>query len=161
MIFVTLGSQKFQFNRLLIEIDRLIEEGIIKDDIFAQIGASDYKPKNYKYKDFLTQDEFKEYMVNCNFVITHAGTGAIITALKNDKKVIAIPRLAKYGEHVDDHQIQLVNEFKELNLIYPVYDEKDLKNAINEIIKMNFGKYISNTKNIICDIEKFIKGSLK
>ena len=47
MIFVTLGSQKFQFNRLLIEIDRLIEEGKITEKVFAQTGYSDYKPKNY------------------------------------------------------------------------------------------------------------------
>ena len=116
MIFVTLGSQKFQFNRMLVEIDRLIDEGKIIDEVFAQIGASDYKPKNFEYKDFLTQDEFKDYMKKADLVITHAGTGAIVTALKNDKLVIAIPRLARFGEHVDDHQIQLIDEFKELNL---------------------------------------------
>ena len=53
MIFVTLGSQKFQFNRLLIEIDRLIEEKKITEEVFAQIGYSDYKPRNYEYKEFL------------------------------------------------------------------------------------------------------------
>ena len=50
-IFITLGSQKFQFNRMLIEIDKLIENGKITDEVFAQTGASDYKPKNFKYKD--------------------------------------------------------------------------------------------------------------
>ena len=92
MIFITVGSQKFQFNRLLKEIDRLIENKVINEEVFAQVGASDYKPVNYEYKDFITQDEFKEYMEIASLVITHAGTGAIITALKNDKKVIAIPR---------------------------------------------------------------------
>ena len=115
MIFITLGSQKFQFNRLLEQIDLLIEKGVIKEDVLAQTGASDYKPKHFNYKDFMTQDEFRENMSKSNFVITHAGTGAIITALKFDKKVIAIPRLARFGEHVDDHQIQLIDEFKELN----------------------------------------------
>ena len=47
MIFITLGSQKFQFNRLLKEIDRLIETGVIKDEVFAQIGYSDYQPKHF------------------------------------------------------------------------------------------------------------------
>ncbi len=158
MIFVTLGSQKFQFNRMLVEIDRLIEEGKITDKVFAQIGASDYKPKNFKYKDFLTQDEFKDYMKNANLVITHAGTGAIVTALKNDKLVIAIPRLARFGEHVDDHQIQLINEFKELNFIEPVYEIEQLGNALELVKKNKYNKYISNTKNIISDIEGFIEG---
>ena len=157
MIFITVGSQKFQFNRLLKEIDRLIENGKIEDDIFAQIGVSDYKPKNYKYKDFITQDEFRKYISECNYVITHAGTGAIITALKNDKKVIAIPRLAKYQEHVDDHQIQLINEFKELNFIEPVYEIEELEQAIKNIKNIKYNKYVSNTDTIINDIKKYIK----
>ena len=157
MIFITVGSQKFQFNRLLEQIDLLIEKDVIKENVFAQVGASDYKPKHYEYKDFITQDEFKEYMSKCNFVITHAGTGAIITALKSDKKVIAIPRLAKFGEHVDDHQIQLIDEFKELNFIEPVYEIEQLENAIKDIENKKYNKYVSNTDTIIKDIEKFIE----
>ena len=158
MIFVTLGSQKFQFNRLLKELDKLIEEKKINEEVFAQIGYSDYKPQHFEYKEFVDRDEFKEIMDKCDIVIAHGGTGAIITAVKKDKKVIAIPRLAKYGEHVDDHQIQLVDEFKELNLIYPVYDEKELGKAIEEIRNMQFEKYVSNTETIIDDIESFIEG---
>ncbi len=160
MIFVTLGSQKFQFNRLLKELDRLKEEKEIDEEIFAQIGYSDYKPKHFEYREFVDRDEFKEIMDKCDVVIAHGGTGAIITAVKKDKKVIAIPRLAKYGEHVDDHQIQLVDEFKELNLIYPVYDEKELGKAIREIRNIKFDKYVSNTNTIIDDIEKFIESEL-
>lgn len=158
MIFVTLGSQKFQFNRLLKQLDKIVENKKIEEEIFAQIGYSDYKPQNYKYKEFVDRDEFKELMSKSDIVIAHGGTGAIITAVKQGKKVIAIPRLAKYGEHVDDHQIQLVDEFKELNLIEPVYDEKDLEKAILEIKDKKFNEYVSNTKNIMEDIERFIEG---
>ena len=157
MIFVTLGSQKFQFNRLLKELDRLMEEKKINEEVFAQIGYSDYKPQHFEYKEFVDRNEFKEIMDKCDVVIAHGGTGAIITAVKKDKKVIAIPRLAKYGEHVDDHQIQLVDEFRALNLIYPVYDEKELGNAIEEIRNMEFERYVSNTEKIIEDIESFIE----
>lgn len=157
MIFVTVGSQKFQFNRLLKKIDELIESGDIKEEVFAQIGVSDYTPKNYNYKDFVTQDEFKEYMDKADLIITHAGTGAIVTALKKDKKVIAIPRLSEYGEHVDDHQIQLINEFKELNFIEPVYKIDELENAIKTVKEKKYNKYISNTTRILKDIEDFIE----
>ena len=156
MIFITLGSQKFQFNRLLEQIDLLIEKGVIKEDVLAQTGASDYKPKHFKYKDFMTQEEFRENMSKSNFVITHAGTGAIITALKFDKKVIAIPRLVRFGEHVDDHQIQLIDEFKELNFIEPVYEIEELENAIKSIGKKTYNKYVSNTETIINDIKEYI-----
>ena len=108
-IFITLGSQKFQFNRLLKAVDELCEKGTVDaEDVFAQIGYSDYLPKNFSYKKFLDRDEFSNEMEKANIVITHGGTGAIIGAVKKGKKVIAVPRLAKYGEHVDDHQLQLI-----------------------------------------------------
>lgn len=97
MIFITLGSQKFQFNRLLEQVDKLIEEGKITEEVFAQSGYSDYEPKNYRFKNFLDRDEFIRVMRECDKVITHGGTGAIIGAVKQGKKVIALPRLAKYG----------------------------------------------------------------
>ena len=57
-IFITLGSQKFQFNRLLKAVDELCEKGTIDaEDVFAQIGYSDYLPKNFSYKKFLDRDE--------------------------------------------------------------------------------------------------------
>ena len=157
MILVTVGSQKFQFNRLLQEIDKLIEEKVIKEKVFAQIGVSDYIPKNYEYKDFLTQDEFNKKIDECDTLITHAGTGVIVNALKKEKKVIAVPRLAKYGEHVDDHQIQLIDEFKELNFIEPAYEVSDIKECLKNINKKKYNKYVSNTDKIIESIEEFIK----
>lgn len=156
MIFLTVGSQKFQFNRLLKEIDRLISKEIIKDRVVAQIGASDYKPINYEYFDFLTKEEFMEYIDQSSLIITHGGTGVIINALKKNKKIIAIPRLSKFDEHVDDHQVQLINEFKELNFIEPVYDIDELENAINKAKIKKYNKYISNTKRIIDDIVNYL-----
>ncbi len=157
MIFVTLGSQKFQFNRLLKKIDELVESGIIKEKVFAQTGYSDYIPMNYMYKDFLDRDSFSACQDKCSLEITHAGTGAIIGALKKGKKVIAVPRLKKYGEHVDDHQIQIVEQFEELGLIYCLKDCRKLAKAIKEVKNMNFNSYVSNTQSYIDDIESYIE----
>ena len=157
MIFVTVGSQKFQFNRLLKEVDELIETGKIKDDVFAQIGVSDYKPKNYKYKEFITQEEFNDYLNKADIIITHAGTGVIVNAIKKGKKVIGIPRLAKYGEHVDDHQIQLINEFKEMNFIEAAYEIDDIENSLKKVKKNKYNIYKSNTQKIIQSIEEFLE----
>lgn len=122
-IFITLGSQKFQFNRLLIAVDKLCEKKVISgEDVFAQTGYSDYVPRNYSYNNFLDRDEFSVEMGKADIVITHGGTGAIIGAVKKGKKVIAVPRRAKYGEHVDDHQLQLIKQFDDLNLICPCRD---------------------------------------
>lgn len=157
MIFITVGSQKFQFNRLLIEIDKLIEDKIINDSVFAQIGVSDYKPKNYEYTDFTTQDEFAKKIDEADLIITHGGTGVIVNALKKNKKIIAIPRISRYGEHVDNHQIQLIDEFKKMNFIEAVYEIDDMKEAIKNVKKNEYNKYISNTQQIIQSIQEFIE----
>ena len=155
-IFITLGSQKFQFNRLLKIVDELCEKGTVDaEDVFAQIGYSDYLPRNFNYKKFMNRDEFNMEMSKAEIVITHGGTGAIIGAVKKGKKVIAVPRRAKYGEHVDDHQLQLVGQFKEMNLIYACND-CNIKKALNEIGSMQFEKYSSNTQRIIRSIEDYI-----
>lgn len=157
MIFITLGSQKFQFNRLLKAVDELVAAGKIKDEVFAQIGYSDYKPMNYKYEQFLDREKFSQVMDKAEIVITHGGTGAIIGAVKKGKKVIAVPRLAKYGEHVDNHQLQLVGQFKELNLICKCQDCAKLEEAIQTVKSTTYNEYKSNTQVIIDDITKFIE----
>lgn len=158
MIFITLGSQKFQFNRLLQAVDELIETGVIIDEVFAQIGYSDYEPKHFEYKNFLDREEFAEQEGKCDVLITHGGTGAIIGAVKKGKKVIAIPRLAKYGEHVDDHQIQLIEQFEGQNLICGLYEPTELEVGLEFVKNHEFDAYQSNTKTIVESIERFIEG---
>lgn len=156
MIFITLGSQKFQFNRLLKEIDRLIETGVITDEVFAQIGYSDYQPRHFAYKQFLDRDEFAAMQSKADIEITHAGTGAIIGAVKKGKKVIAVPRLAKYGEHVDDHQLQLLEQFDELGLICSCKDCSELEEALKTIGERQFNSYESNTERYIFELDSYI-----
>lgn len=160
-VFITLGSQKFQFNRLLQAVDKLCEKKIIvSEDVFAQIGYSDYMPQNYNYKKFLDREEFSVEMSKADIVITHGGTGAVIGAVKKRKKVIAVPRLAKYGEHVDDHQLQLVGQFKELNLICECDDAEKIGEALETVKKTIYKEYVSNTKSIIDSIEQYIKTTM-
>ena len=134
MIFITLGSQKFQFDRLLKEVDRLIADGVIQEKVFAQIGASEYLPQSYTYERFLDRQRFAEIMDQCDTVITHGGTGVIIGAVKKGKKVIAVPRLAKYGEHVDNHQLQLLHQFDDLELICACYEVEQLGECYQDIL---------------------------
>lgn len=158
MIFIALGSQKFQFNRLLQAVDALVENGTITDRVLAQIGYSDYMPQHYEYKDFMDRDEFSSEMGQADIVITHGGTGVIIGALKKGKKVIAVPRLAKYGEHVDDHQLQIIGQFKELGLICSCKDCGEIGEALQTVKKTKYKAYQSNTQAIINSIVQFIEG---
>lgn len=157
MIFITLGSQKFQFNRLLIAVDKLIKEKKISEEVFAQTGFSDYEPKCFEYKKFLDREEFAKWEERADLVITHGGTGAIIGAVKQGKKVIAVPRRAEYGEHVDDHQLQLVSQFRELDLICECCDCDKLEEAIEYARNRSFKEYFSNTDAIVRSIDRYIE----
>lgn len=106
MIFVTVGSRNYPFDRLFKKIDELYEEGTLKEEMFAQIGTSTYKPKHYAYKDFISQEEFLAKINEADIVVSHGASGSIMKALNAGKKVIAVTRLEKYGEHINDHQIQ-------------------------------------------------------
>lgn len=157
MIFVTLGSQKFQFDRLLKKIDELVESGVIQDEIIAQIGASEYIPQRFQYEKFMDRERFAEIMDKCSVVITHGGTGVIIGAVKKGKKVIAVPRLAKYGEHVDDHQLQLLHQFDDLKLICACYEMEKLGECYQKLPKMEFRPYVSNTHVIIETLDSYLQ----
>ena len=159
-IFITLGSQKFQFNRLLKSVDGLCERGTIEaEDVFAQIGYSDYLPKNFNYKKFLDRDEFNREMEKADIVITHGGTGAIIGAVKKGNKEIAVPRRSQYGAHVDFFLLQLIKQFDDLNLICPCHDTNKLEIALDIVRRTKYNDYKSNTRNIISSIEDYIKGN--
>lgn len=133
MIFITVGSRNYPFNRLFEAVDRLCEKGILTDEIFAQIGTSTYKPKNFKYKDFISQDEFLEQINNADIVVSHGASGSIMKALNAGKKVIAVTRLEKYGEHINDHQIQNNEAFASNKYVLAVYEMDELEDAFKKI----------------------------
>lgn len=157
MIFVTLGSQKFQFDRLLMKLDELLGKGQITEPVFAQTGHSTYVPKHFKAAAFLDREAFAANMAKADLIITHAGTGAIIGGVKAGKKVIAVPRLAKFGEHVDDHQIQIVEQFADMCLLEPCWDVEDLAQSYAAAQERTYIPYVSNTHTIVADIEKYLQ----
>ncbi|MDF3265840.1 PssE/Cps14G family polysaccharide biosynthesis glycosyltransferase [Lactiplantibacillus plantarum] len=156
MIFIVLGTQKFQFNRLLKKIDTLIQNGKITEDVVAQIGHSDYKPVNFKYSYFLDNIEFNYLIEKCSLLITHSGVGTIITGLKKKKSIIVCPRLSKYGEHVDDHQIEIAEDFFKVGYVLPCFDIDKLENKIEQSYHFNFLDYHSKKNQIINTIRTFI-----
>lgn len=157
MIYVAVGTQKFQFDRLLKIIDKLIENGLVKDEVFAQIGYSKYQPVNYSYKEFLSKKEFDEYIIKCNLLITHSGVATIMAGLKYNKPIVVMPRLAKYKEHVDDHQVQIAEAFTSKNFVLKCDENDNLYNLITEVKNHKFDQYISQNEFIISTIRDYIK----
>lgn len=156
MIFVMLGTQKNNFHRLLEEIQKCIDSKVIQEKVIVQAGATKIDSKDMEIFDMISNDELNNYISQARFIICHGGVGSILSAIKQGKKVISVPRLSQYGEHVNDHQIQMVETFNEQGFIKGIMEVSDLEKAIKEIDEFEPKKFISNNKNILNMIEDFI-----
>ena len=156
MIFVTLGTQKVQMNRLLKNIDELIAEGKLNEEVLGQVGESDYVPEHYKVKKFMNSEEFSANMQKSDLVITHSGVGTIMSAVRMGKKVLVCPRMAKYGEHVDDHQMEIGVAFEKRGYVCLCSDRDSLLDKINEAQNMKVFAYSGSQGKIKELIRDFI-----
>lgn len=113
MVFVTLGTQGNQFPRCLKMVEELIDTLHPEHDFIAQLGNTKYRSDKIKCLDFVPETEFKELIGKADIVITHAGSGALFSAIRQGKKAIAVARLHKYKEMANDHQTELVRKLTE------------------------------------------------
>ena len=132
MIFITVGTQ-FPFDRLVRAIDEIIDEGLIDGEVFAQIGESSYKPRNFESVAHLEKSVFDKHLTEASGIIGHAGMGTISMALNNRKPLLAMPRLKKYGEVVNDHQLGIAKRFSELGHILAAFGVEDLPDGIRRL----------------------------
>ena len=156
MILVMLGTQNNSFHRLLEKIDELIEKGIIKEEVIVQAGYTKYESNKMKIIDFTSREELEKLEQKANFIITHGGVGSIITSLEKGKKVIAVPRLHEYGEHVNDHQKEIIEKFNKSGYIIGIKSVEELENAIKKIEEFKPNPYTENNNKILQIIEDFI-----
>ncbi len=127
MIFVILGTEKFQFDRLVQEIDSLIENKTITDEVFVQIGSCKYVPKYYRYKKFMSFEQMRSNIEKSSIIIAHAGAGTTLLCVQMGHRPIIVPRQKIYSEHIDDHQVSFSKKFETTGLVDVVYNIKDLK----------------------------------
>ena len=156
MILVLLGTQKNEFNRLLQAIEKNIKEGNIKEKVIVQAGCTKFSTDLMEVFDLIPKEDIEELKKKARIIITHGGVGSILSCVKLGKKVIAVPRLAKYNEHVNDHQRQLVEKFNNEGYIIGVENLEKLSEALNKIENFTPRKYVSNTNNFIKLIEDYI-----
>lgn len=161
MILVLLGTQNNSFHRLLEEIEKNVENENIIEEVVVQAGYTKFEPKTTKQpiKIFNTipKKDLDELIEQSNLVISHGGVGSMVTANQKGKKVIAVPRLKKFGEHVNDHQVETIEIFAQRGYVMPIKDVAELEQALKGINNFTPTKYQRDEKsNIIGIIEKFI-----
>ena len=126
MIFVTVGTTHFPFDRLVASVATLD----VDDEIVVQRGASSITPENAQVIDFLSFEELADHVRRSRVVVSHAGVGSIMVALSHGKRPIVVPRLARYGEAVDDHQAQIAAMLGEQGRVTALDDVGGLRLAI-------------------------------
>ncbi|MBQ1186071.1 MAG: hypothetical protein IIX54_00075 [Clostridia bacterium] len=161
MILVTLGTNDKSFVRLIQKIEELKIKGVINEDIVVQAGFTKYESDLMQIFDLIPMDEFNELLKNCNLLITHGGVGTITAGLNNGKKVIAVPRLEKYKEHVNDHQLQIIENFAESGYILAAYEVDDLEATLSQLPEFEPKHYKSNTENMINLVKTHIEQLVK
>ena len=159
MILVLLGTQKNEFNRLLKAVEKNIKDGNIKEKVIVQAGCTMYTSEFMEIFDLIPKEDIEELKKKARIIITHGGVGSILSCIKLEKKVIAVPRLKKYNEHVNDHQIQLVEKFDKQGYIIGLEDLEKLPEALENIERFIPKKYVSNTNNFINIIENYINNN--
>ena len=156
MIFVVLGTQDKSFERLLKAIDEQIEMKNIKEKVIVQAGSTKYKSKNMKILDLIPIKDFNSYIKKSKYIISHGGVGTILDAIKMKKKVIVVPRLKEYGEHENNHQIEITDEFAKGGYIIPCKDLNNLGKKKKKIEKFKPKEYVGDNTKMINVITNYI-----
>lgn len=156
MVFVTVGSQKFPFDRLIQKVDEMVRAHVLAD-VFIQTGGSRVVPC-CPHQAFCQQGQFGELLGACDVLITHGGAGTMVDAVKRGKRTIVVPRLARYGEHVDDHQMELAKQFHDLGLVYVCLDVDQLPQALQEVEGRSFGRFQSQTETFLASLDFYLSG---
>ena len=137
MVFVTVGNAKQGFHRLLNAVDKLAGENFFNgEEVFLQLGHTDLSPGYCQFKSFLPEHEFDEYLKSASIVICHGGCTQIQT-IQMGKVPVVMPRRKKYGEHVNDHQVQLVEALASEGRVIPAFEPGDLPGAIERARRVN------------------------
>ncbi|MBN2056731.1 multidrug MFS transporter [bacterium] len=129
MMFVTVGTHEASFERLLKTVDILRERRDIKDPVFIQTGHTAYTPVHCGYRMFLPFSVMNSLFQRARVVVTHGGD-CVMLVLKHGKVPIVVPRLKRYGEHLDDHQLEFTRHMSELGLVMPCIEMEDLPDAL-------------------------------
>ena len=129
---VTVGTHA-PFDRLVREVERLVEKGHIEGTVTAQVGRGGYRPPSMETFEECGQAEMQNLLEDSDLVITHAGTGSILAALEAGCRVLAVARSAAAGEHYDDHQLEILDELVRRKAILGAKDPSLLEDLIGQI----------------------------
>lgn len=150
MILLTVGTQ-LPFDRLVEAVDRLAPR--VDEKVVGQVGRSKYIPRNIEIQERFSPLEFDRLIVSARLLISHAGIGSILSAQKHAKPIVIMPRLAKYGEHRNDHQLATCRQLESFEGIFIAHSQEEIEECIGRattITDLDLGK-INYRREKFCD----------
>jgi beta-1,4-N-acetylglucosaminyltransferase len=135
MIYVTVGNDFRAFDRFLKKMDEIAPR--LPDNLVIQTGHSGYRPKNATHFDFISFDEAIDHIRKSKLVVSHAGIGTILLCKEYGTPVLILPRRKGYGEHMNDHQMEIAKALEERKAedIFVAFEEDRLEEEIQEVLK--------------------------
>lgn len=155
MIFLTVGTL-YPFDRLVEVVDQVVEKGYLSDNIFAQIGNSVNKPRNFQYVVSLELDAYERCFSEASAIISHAGMGTITMALRHQKPLLVMPREKKYGEIINDHQIHTAEAFAKKGHVQVARNPADFEAKIVKLKSFVPTERRCNTEAIVAFIKQYL-----
>lgn len=134
MIFVTVGNATQPYRRLLNGVEALVKKGVLDPaSVLIQYGHdSGFRSARCRAVPFLAVDEFEAVIQDAELVIAHAGAGTLLHLLAAGALPVVMPRRKQYGEHVDDHQVELVEALAREGRVVSAHEPDELEGAIRK-----------------------------
>lgn len=155
MIFVTVGTQKQQFTRLI----DYIETAKLKT-VIMQNGYTKYEGTQIKCLGFISPKDMLKYSKKADYVITHAGI-TIIELLEQNKKVLVVPREKRYKEHINNHQFEICEALEKEGYILVAHSEEEFLKKVKEIETFIPKKYAKQDTMFYVKLDSLINNLLK
>ena len=155
MIFLTVGSM-FPFDRLVRAVDELVGQGLVADEVVAQIGDGRYEPQHLPFERFLAKPAYEQRVHEARALIAHAGAGTIGLALAQCKPLLVLPRHRRLGEHVNDHQIATARRFEQLGHVLVAWQAGDIAGRVAELAEFVPRPRVVDRERMVRRIDQFI-----
>lgn len=127
MIVVSVGTNEARFDRLLDWVALAgLEEGSV-----IQHGPSPVRPEGARHVAYVPYEELVDLIRESRVFVTHAGVGSILVSLAAGKRPVVVPRLERFGEAVDDHQLPLARRLAADGLVTLVESPEELEQALS------------------------------
>lgn len=155
MILVTVGTQ-FAFDRLVKAVDAAVGAGVVRDEVFAQI-AGGWRPVNMAWVDSLDAEKFSARVAEADAIIGHAGIGTILAAFEAGKPVLVMPRMKRYGEVVNDHQVATAREFAARGHLLAAFGAEEMPEMIKALLEFRPAKRTASGATIVARVKSFLE----